>query len=78
MDRSDIDLQRLVRRFRRPWVASSQYGMRFLLSADNQIILRDDKIPITLFRAMAKEANDFEPNVKAHESSEQSTKDQNE
>ena len=51
----------VVRLPRRPWVASQQYSMRFILSQDNEIIIRADHLPIEVLRAMAEGANTWQP-----------------
>ena len=40
-----------------PWSASNQYGMHFILSDDNKIILRADHLPMEVLKAMAEGAN---------------------
>lgn len=45
---------------RRPWVASSQYGMRFILSADNEILIRADHLPYAVLKVMVDAVNDME------------------
>jgi len=42
----------------RPWVASEQYGMRFIVSAANEILWRADWMPMETLRVMAAAAND--------------------
>ena len=41
-----------------PWLASDQYGMHFLLSAENEILWRCDFVPMPTLRDMATAAND--------------------
>ncbi len=43
---------------RGPWVASRQYSMKFILSADNEILWRCDWLPMKTLCAMVKAAND--------------------
>lgn len=43
---------------KRPWLASDQYGMHFILSANNEILWRADWIPMKILRAMVKAANE--------------------
>lgn len=45
---------------RQPWVASSQYGMKFILSLDNEILWRADWMPMEMLRAMVKAANEVQ------------------
>ena len=40
-----------------PWSASNQYGMKFILSNDNRIILRADHLPMDVLKAMVRGAN---------------------
>ena len=48
---------------RRPWVAAQQYSMRFVVSADNEIVLRADHLPMGMLRAMAEAANKWAENA---------------
>lgn len=48
---------------RRPWVASEQYSMRCILSADNEILVRADHLPFEILRAMAEAANNWQHNT---------------
>jgi len=41
----------------RPWVASQQYSMRFILSRDNEILWRCDFVPMPVLKAMVDAAN---------------------
>jgi frataxin-like iron-binding protein CyaY len=41
----------------RPWVASNQYGMHFILSQNNEIVMRADHIPMVVLKAMVEAAN---------------------
>lgn len=43
---------------RGPWLAANQYGMRFILSQDNEVIWRADWLPFETLRAMVKAANE--------------------
>lgn len=42
---------------RLPWVASNQYGMHFILSQDNEILMRADWMPMEILKAMADAAS---------------------
>ena len=42
---------------RGPWVASEQYGMKFILSQHNEILWRCDWIPWNVLKAMVDAAN---------------------
>ena len=44
---------------RMPWLASQQYNMRFVLSADNEILWRCDFVPMAMVEAMVEAANKF-------------------
>lgn len=48
---------------RKPWVASVQYGMHFILSADNEIIIRADHLPYELLEHMAESVNKAGPSI---------------
>ncbi len=52
---------------RRPWLVSSQYGMQFILSQDNEIIWRADWMPMDMLRVMVKAVNDFQAPKKGNE-----------
>ena len=47
---------------RRPWIAAEQYGMRFLISDENEIVMRADRLPLGMLRAMAEAANQWAEN----------------